>query len=147
MKKIALALALLLIFSLLASCNEGDTPPENTTTVATTTAATTTVATTTTTTAVTTQALNKYSIGDKTMPDDLADELDRFIMSIDSKRWGISVYKTVPQHSLYYFGELRYDVHSKDCKSINDYFNDRHVDLTESETASLYAILERAMNS
>ena len=47
MKKIALALALLLIFSLLASCNEGDTPPENTTTAATTTAATTTVATTT----------------------------------------------------------------------------------------------------
>ena len=42
MKKIALVLALLLIFSLLASCNEGDTPPEVTTTVATTTAATTT---------------------------------------------------------------------------------------------------------
>ncbi|MBE6597076.1 MAG: hypothetical protein E7641_05335 [Ruminococcaceae bacterium] len=47
MKKIALALALLLIFSLLASCNEGDTPPEVTTTAETTTAATTTVATTT----------------------------------------------------------------------------------------------------
>ncbi|MBE6597079.1 MAG: hypothetical protein E7641_05350 [Ruminococcaceae bacterium] len=39
MKKISLVLALLLIFSLLASCNEGDTPPEVTTTVATTTAA------------------------------------------------------------------------------------------------------------
>ncbi|MBE6596102.1 MAG: hypothetical protein E7641_00370 [Ruminococcaceae bacterium] len=49
MKKISLVLALLLIFSLLASCNEGDTPPENTTTAVTTTAATTdatTVATT-----------------------------------------------------------------------------------------------------
>ncbi|MBE6596103.1 MAG: hypothetical protein E7641_00375 [Ruminococcaceae bacterium] len=47
MKKISLALALLLIFSLLASCNEGDTPPEVTTTAATTTATTTTVVTTT----------------------------------------------------------------------------------------------------
>jgi len=36
MKKISLVLALLLIFSLLASCNEGDTPPEVTTTAATT---------------------------------------------------------------------------------------------------------------
>jgi len=45
MKKIALALALLLIFSLLASCNEGDDTPDVTTTAATTTA--TTVATTT----------------------------------------------------------------------------------------------------
>ena len=44
MKKIALILALLLIFSLLASCNEGDTPPEVTTTAVTTTAATTTTA-------------------------------------------------------------------------------------------------------
>ena len=81
------------------------------------------------------------------MPDDLADELDRFIMSIDPKRWDISVYKTFPQHRIYYFGELRYDVHPKDCKSINDYFNDRHIDLTDSETAALYAIIERAMNS
>ncbi len=41
MKKLSLALALLLIFSLLVSCNKGDTPPEVTTTAATTTAATT----------------------------------------------------------------------------------------------------------
>jgi len=40
MKKISLVLALLLIFSLLASCNEGDTPPEVTTTAETTTTAT-----------------------------------------------------------------------------------------------------------
>jgi len=43
MKKIALALALLLIFSLLASCNEGDDTPEVTTTVTTTAVTTTTV--------------------------------------------------------------------------------------------------------
>ena len=69
MKKISLALALLLIFSLLASCNEGDTPPEVTTTVATTTAAATTTGSTTTavtttaatTTAVTTPLDSRYS--------------------------------------------------------------------------------------
>ncbi|MBE6597540.1 MAG: hypothetical protein E7641_07720 [Ruminococcaceae bacterium] len=41
MKKITLILALLLIFSLLASCNEGDDTPEVTTTAATTAATTT----------------------------------------------------------------------------------------------------------
>ncbi len=143
MKKIALAIALLLIFSLLASCNEGDNTPETTTTAATTTEP----ATTTTTTAATTQALNRYSIDDKKMPDDLADELDRFIMSIDPKRWNIGVYKTAPVHRIYYFGELRYDVHAKNHKSINDYFNDRYVDLTDSEVEVLYAIIERALNS
>jgi len=105
MKKISLVLALLLIFSLLASCNEGDTPPEVTTTAATTT---TTVGQTSKTEPTSDTSLRLYVAYELNMEDhyDLSgNEADKAINKLNSilakLEWKDRAWKMNAEYSFY----------------------------------------------
>ena len=140
MKILCLFLSLLIVFSFIVSCDKVEDTPEATTTGVTTTGVTTTSATT--------QLSNKYSfVGGKVIADTVADELDKFIMSIDSERWLEGVFKTYAEYNIEYFGEHKYGITVTYDRFINDFINDRCCTLTDNECELLYEILERAKNS